>query len=283
MSDLNFHGRTDIGRRRDHNEDAFAIAPAHNLFLVADGLGGYSAGEIASRLAVDAITGFFDDIRLDPEMTWPAQSDPARTPAENIFNNAVITANQRVRGAAKSPKYHGMSTTVVGMQLVGDRYVLAHVGDSRCYRVRQGRIEQLTEDHSLLAAFRRTTSMTDEEAARWPLRNIVLRAVGTEDKVEVETACGIWQPGDIYLLCSDGLSGELTDEELLQVCLANIDDMDRLTRRLVDGALTMGGRDNITVVAVQIPNDRTRPFHPTRDFGSHTIVGGPTAHAAYAA
>lgn len=261
MSDLHYSGRTDVGRRRDHNEDALLLEPHENLFLVADGLGGYAAGEIASQLAVDAISSFFSSLRDDEDITWPADHDTRFSYDENVFMNAVYTANRRIFSAsARYEQYRGMSTTIVGLRFNGRRYHVAHVGDSRCYRLRDGKLEQLTEDHSLLNAFRKATPMSPEAVAAFPYKNVILRALGTHGEVEVEVTSGEWKPGDIYLLCSDGLSGELNDEALGELVRAHSDKLDSLTRVLVDRACEAGGRDNVTVVAVKIPEDRTEPI-----------------------
>jgi len=248
---LSFSGNTDVGRRRDHNEDAYDLLNDERLFLVADGLGGYAAGEIASQMAIDTVGAFFRELREDEDLTWPSAADDTKSLAENILANAVYLANRRIFQASReNDNYRGMSTTLVGIRFIGNTYTVAHVGDSRCYRVRDGRIEQLTEDHSLLNEFMKSRAMTTEEIKAFPYKNVIMRALGKDPECEVEVASDHAQPGDLYLLCSDGLCGEITDDDILRLALS-YDDLDRMTTAMVNEANKNGGRDNVTVVTIR--------------------------------
>lgn len=277
MTTIHFHGRTDVGKRREHNEDTFAVVAEENLFIVADGLGGYAAGEIASKLAVDAVGDFFRALRDDDAITWPEDMDGTLSYAENVLANAVIAANRRVFSAAhRYGAYRGMSTTIVSAHFRGHRVHIAHVGDSRAYCIRNGQIVQLTRDHSLLNASMEAGEMTAEEIERFPYKNVILRAVGQKEVVEVEVTSHHWEPGDVYLLCSDGLSGEMTDTEILATAMRFQGDPKGLTRALIGSANDSGGRDNITALVVEVPQDHLRPIMPD---GRGFRVDRPTSDA----
>lgn len=251
---LQYAACTDVGRRRQHNEDAFDLAPDENLFVVADGLGGYAAGEVASQMAVESIAGFFRAMREDEDLTWPEASAPGLSFIENKFANAVYSANQRIHAAANDDhQLAGMSTTVVGLHFVGERYYVAHVGDSRCYRVRDGVLERITEDHSLLNELKKSMRMSPEEEAAFPLKNVILRALGQSPTCQVDVANDVAQSGDLFLLCTDGLNGELTDSDILGIVSDHDADLDAMSAELIRSACSAGGRDNVTVVAIRVP------------------------------
>ena len=261
MRPLTYEGRTHVGRVRDHNEDCFKMVPEAHLFLVADGLGGYAAGEVASRLTVDSIGGYFQAVRNECDLTWPAETEADYDHQAKIFEQAVTTANQRVWSTSmKYNAYRGMGSTIVGLQFVGKRVYTAHVGDSRCYRLRSGVLEQLTRDHSLFNAFRDSGALTAENEDSFPYKNVILRALGTQPKVEVELTKSEWQPGDLYLLCSDGLTGELSDWELMELFQRQPEQLGGLADCLVNEACERGGRDNVTVLLVKVPETREAPF-----------------------
>lgn len=249
---IRYAGQTDVGRRREHNEDAYELAPETSLFVVADGLGGNAAGEVASRLAVDSLTRFIRSYRDDPDITWPVHEDSALLPSENVIVNAVHSANQRVwRAANRYAAYRGMATTVVSLMIDDGRCYVAHVGDSRCYRYRDGRLERFTEDHSLLNAFLQSGAEGISEET-FPMRNVILRALGTEEQVQVDVRSDGVRSGDLFLLCTDGLTGEIKDEDI-QREIERTDDPEELVNRLVTAACEAGGRDNVTVVVVKVP------------------------------
>ena len=252
MAHLEYAGLTDVGRKRDHNEDAFGLMPDDNLFVVADGLGGYAAGEVASKLAVDTIANFVRQSEYQGLDMLSANSDHDRGSAEQVLAHAVASANHRVhRAATKYRAYRGMATTVVSMRFLDDRCVVAHVGDSRCYRLRDGVLTRMTEDHSLLNEYRRRGDSTLTEET-FPLRNIIMRAIGKDASVDVEVATDTHAPGDVYILCTDGLTGELNDSKIAELATLHTGDLQEMNRALVEAANAAGGRDNVTVVAVKI-------------------------------
>ena len=229
-------GRTDPGLKRKHNEDAYAILENHHLFVIADGMGRHAAGEIASQLCVEAISECFNTGNFtDP--------DPALPKRANHIRSAILTANERIlKTSQENDAYAGMGTTVVAAYFSpnNQRVYIAHVGDSRCYRVRGGKLMQLTMDHTLGAA-----GITGKSAA------VLSRAVGVEESVEVDVAIESPLPGDVYLLCSDGLSRMVSDDELESTVAAGT-DLEEVSKKLIDTANERGGRDNITAILVRV-------------------------------
>ena len=237
---------TDTGRKRRRNEDAFVVQPP--LFAVADGMGGAQAGEIASRLAAEALR----DAAVDGG-------------GEERVISLIQAANRRVyERSHEDAAASGMGTTMT-VALVGDgRVVIGHVGDSRAYRVREGELEQLTEDHSLVAELIRSGQLSPEEAERHPQRSVITRALGTDPDVDVDAFTVESQPGDIFLLCSDGLTTMVSDDEILSVVEENRRDLQTAAKQLVGHANRGGGEDNITVVFFEIVADgeQTLRFEP---------------------
>ena len=224
--------RTDTGHRRRRNEDSHVVRPP--LFAVADGMGGAQAGEVASRLAAAAL----DEIA-------------AAGKGEQQILELVHEANRRVfQRAAEDAATQGMGTTMT-VALVDDAdgtIAFGHVGDSRAYRVREGALEQLTDDHSLVGELVRSGRLSPEEAGSHPQRSVITRAVGTEADVDVDTFTVEGRPGDVYLLCSDGLTDMIGEDEILRAVEGSGGDLDRAARALVDAANKGGGEDNITVI-----------------------------------
>jgi PPM family protein phosphatase len=225
--------RTDTGRQRHANEDAyFARAP---MFAVADGMGGAQAGEVASKIATDA---------FDREL--------GSGPAETELRRMVEGANREIHELAqRDESVAGMGTTLTAAVISGDEVALAHVGDSRAYRLRGARLERLTKDHSLVEELRSTGQLTDEQAEDHPQRSIITRALGPEERVRVDTLTVQARPGDIFLLCSDGLT-TMVDEDRIAQILVGATSLDAAVRSLVDEANRAGGRDNITAVAFRL-------------------------------
>jgi len=244
-------GQTDVGRKRSHNEDNFAIFAEYGLYVVADGMGGHASGEIASKMAVDTLREFFASTADDPERTWPYKMDRAKGYEENRLITGIKLSNLRIyEQAQRSAKQRGMGTTLVALFAVEDGIYLAHVGDSRVYRVRTGSIEQLTEDHSLLNDYKKMKRLTEEEIANFPHKNVIVRALGMKDTVKVDTRFEQPRAGDTLLLCSDGLCGPVTDEEILNV-IQSTQDLPEVTKRLIDAANENGGPDNVTCVVAR--------------------------------
>lgn len=241
-------GDTNVGMKRAHNEDAFEVIDEENLFLVADGMGGHASGEVASGMALDTLREFFKATSADPEATWPYKMDKSRGYEENRLITGIKLANLRIHESAqREPKLRGMGTTIVTMVVIDEGVLIAHVGDSRVYRIRDGKMEQLTDDHSLLNDYIKMKRLTEEEIANFPHKNVIVRALGMKDTVKVDTRLDHPQPGDLYLLCSDGLCGPVTDEEIFELA-SSTNDLKQGVARLIDRANANGGPDNVTVV-----------------------------------
>ena len=250
---LAFKGVTDVGRKREANEDCFAVVPEDHLFVVADGMGGHAAGEVASRLAVSAIADFIASTRNDSEIIWPFEYDTSMSPAGNRLKTAIRLANQRILDTISHKKeLEGMGTTLVGAILTGSRLCVAHVGDSRAYLIRDGAITQITSDHSWVNEQVKLGFLTRNDANRHPFRNVVTRALGSKDDVVVDLAEQELQGGDFVLLCSDGLNTMLDDDTIVRTILENGQDVDKAARGLVTRANDNGGEDNVTVVVVKV-------------------------------
>ncbi len=241
-------GETNVGMKRTHNEDNFSITEESGLYIVADGMGGHASGEIASKMAVDAMREFFAATASDPERTWPYKMDRSKGYEENRLITGIKLANLRIyESAQRDPRQRGMGTTIVALFAVEDSIYVAHVGDSRVYRLRDGALEQLTEDHSLLNDYIKMKRLTPEEIANFPHKNVIVRALGMKDTVKVDTRLERPQAGDVYVLCSDGLSGPVTDEMILEI-LDSTGDLRAAATKLINKANENGGPDNITVV-----------------------------------
>lgn len=254
-------GLTDVGMQREHNEDAFCILPDEALFVIADGMGGHRAGDVASQLATATLTSFFNEtVRSDT--TWPFSFDPHLSMAENRLVTAIKLANRRIFEASmQDATVHGMGTTVVGalFSRKANRFYIAHVGDSRAYRLRKGELTQLTRDHSLLNdLLLGAPDMTPEQRAEIPA-NVITRALGVQGSVAVDLVPDKPQAGDVYLLCSDGLNGMLTDDEIAELLMKSGDDMEHAAVALVAAANERGGEDNITVVGIRCTDWHDEP------------------------
>lgn len=250
---ITYGALTHRGMKRDHNEDNFLAYPEEGVFVVADGLGGHASGEIASRIACEEVREFFELTARDRDATWPFKMDRTRSFDENRISVAVQAANASVHQRSQSdPRCHGMGTTVVALYFTPEgRVVVAHAGDSRAYRFRNGKLERLTTDHSLVEEYVRMGRLSEEEAENFPQKNIILRALGQQHTLEVELSTDDPLPGDVYLLCSDGLSGMVDDRRTAEIISAGQDDPERCVKELIDAANEAGGLDNITCVLVR--------------------------------
>jgi len=244
---------TDVGREREHNEDSFALLEDHGLYVVADGMGGHSAGDVASQLATQAVSDFFRQTDHE-DATWPSGFNVKMTEEENRLTTGIRLANRLVfERSITNQDLRGMGTTVVGATFSKDgrRLAIAHVGDSRAYRVRDEKIEQLTRDHSLVSEILAAMpDLPEEQRAELP-KNVVTRALGVQDSVNVDVGSFEVAEGDVYVLCSDGLSGMLTDEEILAI-LSTSPEPKLACLRLVDAANDHGGEDNVTVIVLRV-------------------------------
>ena len=254
---LDFKGVTDVGRKREANEDCFAAVPEDRLFVVADGMGGHAAGEVASRLAVSAIADFIASTRRDAEITWPFEYDTTMSTEGNRLKTAIRLANQRILDTIAHKKdLEGMGTTLVGAIVSDSRLCVAHVGDSRAYLIRDGAITQITSDHSWVNEQVKLGFLTRNDASRHPFRNVVTRALGSKDDVVVDLAEQELQAGDYVLLCSDGLNTMLDDETIVKTIMDNGQDVEQAARSLVSRANENGGEDNVTVILVKVTGNR---------------------------
>jgi PPM family protein phosphatase len=241
-------GETNVGMKRNHNEDNFSIIEESGLYIVADGMGGHASGEVASKMAVDSMREFFVATSSDPERTWPYKMDRSKGYEENRLITGIKLANLRIyESAQRDSRQRGMGTTIVTIFAVEDGVYTAHVGDSRVYRLREGKIEQLTEDHSLLNDYIKMKRLTPEEIANFPHKNVIVRALGMKDTVKVDTHFEQPKANDTYLLCSDGLSGPVSDPDILEI-ITSAPDIKVAATRLIERANANGGPDNITVV-----------------------------------
>lgn len=246
-------GQTDVGLKRNVNEDNFVVLDEDHLYVVADGMGGHASGEVASRMAIDTLREFFRATSSDPEATWPYKMDKSRSYEENRLITGIKLANLRIFEAGqKDSKSATMGTTVVCCLAVDDGMLIAHVGDSRVYRVRDGKMEQLTEDHSLLNDYIRMKKLSQEEIDNFPHKNVIVRALGMKESVKVDIQLDRPKPGDIYVLCSDGLAGPASDDEIEEIIVNGNGDLETRAKALVDQANDNGGPDNITVVLAKI-------------------------------
>ncbi|MBV8116257.1 MAG: Stp1/IreP family PP2C-type Ser/Thr phosphatase [Silvibacterium sp.] len=238
MLKLEAAGRTDVGQVRTTNEDAFGYCVDDGIFALCDGMGGAVAGEVASRIAVDTLI----------ERLCAARSLENR---HKVLEEAIATANQRVHSRAELDcTLRGMGTTLVALAIGGDHALIGHVGDSRCYLFRDGKLIRMTLDHSLVDEQVRLGQLTQDEADHSPLRNVITRAIGTQVSVAADIAELDLKGGDILLLCSDGLTRELSDDRIAAL-LAQGGNVDELCGRLIDAAKVAGGHDNVTAILVR--------------------------------
>lgn len=248
---IRYAAKTDVGMKRSHNEDHFALIEDEQLFLVADGMGGHACGEVASQLSAEVIGEFFERSK-DQDATWPFRYDHSLTYIENRFAASVRLANSRIYQKSQSdPSLRGMGTTIVGCLLKNRTLYVAHVGDSRCYRISGDQIEQLTRDHSLLEDYKEARpEMTEEEERNFPHKNVITRALGMRDEVVVDLNKFDIQDGDRFVVCSDGLSGMISDEDILRLSTDG-DALDKNVDALIGLANDNGGTDNITAVLIE--------------------------------
>ncbi len=244
---------TDVGRAREVNEDAYAVFPDARVWVLADGMGGHVGGRVASRIAADAVADFLVRWRREPDFVWPFEIMESRSFDENCVANAVRVANVRVYNRSESDEScGGMGTTLVAMTYSEDAgFIIGHVGDSRCYRLRGDELTQLTEDHSLVNHLKKFYHLTEQQARAKAGKNVIVRAVGLEDDVEPELTVDQPQVNDLYLACSDGLSEMVEDWILQNILIGQQDHLEDCAQALVRAANQNGGNDNITVVLVR--------------------------------
>src|SRR5579864_4772991 len=256
------------GLQREHNEDSFVVLKEYDLFVVADGMGGHRAGDVASRIATETISEFFRTT-ANEDVTWPFHFDTNLSEEENRLLTGIRVANRQIfERSTRSREYHGMGTTVVGAMFSPkkQRMYIGHVGDSRCYRVREGQIQQLTRDHSLINDYLLAMpDLTDEQKSELP-KNVITRALGMQDHVVVDLQHDDPKRGDIYVLCSDGLSGMMSDDDIKQIVTDTAEIRDAC-QQLIERANERGGEDNITAVLVRIEENEDRQAPAEGDRG----------------
>lgn len=246
-------GLSDIGRSRRRNEDSFDVNSNRGFCLVADGMGGHGNGEVASEIAIDTIRNILlnQTNHLDPPTKTGIETDEHVTPAM-LMNSAITAANAKVLAAVEVDNaLLGMGTTVAGLLFQSTRVIVAHVGDSRIYRSRNESLELITRDHTWVNEQVEAGFLSKEQARSHPLKNVVTRALGGDNEVDVEINELETEEGDLYLMCSDGLTGMLTDPQI-QEELTTERSLDEACRALVDKANEMGGLDNITAVLARV-------------------------------
>ncbi len=246
-------GLTDVGRQREHNEDAYVSREAEGLYVVCDGMGGHRAGDVASKIGTEAIAAFFEQA-ANEELTWPFHFDTNITEEENRLLTGVRLANRQIyERSLQSRDCQGMGTTLVAALFspARGRMFVAHVGDSRCYRIRGTSITLLTRDHSLVNDYLLAMpDLSEEQKAELP-RNVITRAMGMQDSVVIDIGHDAPELGDHYLLCSDGLSGMIPDPDIARIVHASTSPEDAC-KKLIDRANHNGGDDNITTIVVRI-------------------------------
>ena len=235
------HGLTDVGRRRENNQDQLLIDEQREVYAIADGMGGHAAGEVASSIAIQALA---ETIK-----------DASEEEANQFLVDAFQEGNRRIcESVLARGEWRGMGTTIVALVRRDDRVIIGHVGDSRSYVLRDGALVQLTDDHSWVAEQVRMGLLTNEEAHKHPMRNIVTRAMGNRLELEVDVSERPIHPGDVFLLCSDGLNSMLGDEQISEILSRHQDDPVEACRALIDAANEHGGDDNITVIVLATAN-----------------------------
>ena len=251
-SKISVEAMTDVGRTRKGNEDAHAVKHELNLYVVADGMGGHAAGEVASKIAVESIEEFITLTSGNEEITWPFGLDETISYDGNRLKTAIRHANGKVLEATReTAELEGMATTVAAILVDGDVANLAHVGDSRIYRWNEGEMTLLTSDHSWVNEQIQTGVISPDQARSHPLRNVVTRALGGRADLLVDVQALTMIPGDVLLICSDGLTTMIPDDDISAILGRADGDITRAARELVDEANDRGGEDNITVVLLK--------------------------------
>jgi len=250
---VSFASATDKGLRRSINEDSLVVREELGLFVVADGMGGHAAGEVASQAAIEGITAFVEaTVAVSSDQTWPIPFNAAQSVNVNRLDAGFRMADRRIASeAAASANLRGMATTAVAALIVDDVVTLAHVGDSRVYRLHQGQLEQLTRDHSWVEEQIRAGTLTESAARAHPWRNIVTRALSGSEDLKVDIRELTLEPGDRLLLCSDGVFAVLADDQIGEI-LRQHADLCAVCDALITGANDGGGPDNVTAVVLEV-------------------------------
>jgi serine/threonine protein phosphatase PrpC len=246
-------GYSHAGRQREENEDAFGSFVDARLFIVADGMGGHNAGEVASVMAVDALETFFRSYHADPRQPWPHAVDSDLSLGANLLRVGIKVANDKIRAAARQDRAKNrMGTTIVALAVGDAQLTIAHAGDSRAYRLRADEIKRLTRDHSIVEEMLSARpEMTDVEVAAFAHRNVVTRSLGSKEELEPTVLVEPLEPGDLFLVCSDGLWGSVPDDKMKRI-VQSTPDIEGACQLLIDAANEAGGPDNITALLVKV-------------------------------
>ncbi len=241
MTQIIISGKTDIGLKRENNEDAFLVSQTHQFCIVSDGMGGAAAGELASRIFIETASDVFSNVELSSEETIVYH-----------VRKAFKYANQNIlQHVIENPEHQGMGCTGELLVICNGTFIIGHIGDSRTYRFRNGVLKQLTHDHSLVQNHLDRGIITPEEARNHKYRNIISRAIGTEKSIALDVSRGKTCHGDLFLLCSDGLT-DMIDDEIIENILATENNIIRIVDHLIESANAAGGIDNVTVVLAQV-------------------------------
>lgn len=247
-------GKTDVGRRRKLNEDNFLVDKETHLYAVCDGMGGHNAGEVASKMAIEALDSFIQRSHREKEITWPYGLDANLSFAGNRLKTAIKLANRKVfRAADNREDYTGMGTTVVAALASEEDKTLTvgSAGDSRCYVYRAAELKQITRDDSWVSAAWAEGILSSEEIERHPLKNVITKAVGAKDGIEIDVVEHQFETGDLVLICSDGLHSMINDEAIREVLAGSPPSLEETADRLIAAANDAGGRDNVSVVLLR--------------------------------
>lgn len=246
--------RTDVGRMRGNNEDSYKVVPEVNLAVLSDGMGGEAHGEVASHMAVESVTAHCLEAAQNPSVPLESAERSEFSAHTNRLASAITLANKKIYEAAKAtPSQKGMGATVVAAWVNEQRLSVAHVGDSRLYLLRSGELQQLTEDHSLVAEQVRRGILTQQQADQSENQSVLLRALGIEEEVQIDLDEHLLMEGDTLLLCSDGLTRMVTEPEIASTLLT-VNPAEAAADRLIELANDYGGADNITVVLLRVPS-----------------------------
>jgi protein phosphatase len=246
-------GKTDVGLQRDANEDSFGILKSKRLVVVCDGMGGHAAGEVASRCAVETLLSLYKDVELLGLAGDAIELSPDLSEEARFLVTSIRIANTRIYLMSESDlRLSGMGTTIVAAVFSGGSITISHVGDSRAYRIRENSLSQLTVDHSLVSELLASGRITQKEAEDYPNRNIITRALGVRERVRVDVREQCVEAGDLFLLCSDGLTGIVKETEILRIITDSDGDLDTIADRLISAANEGGGGDNITCVLARV-------------------------------
>jgi PPM family protein phosphatase len=249
---LEAYGQTDVGRRRKLNEDNFLVSKEPGLFAVCDGMGGHNAGEVASKMAIETLQAFIEKSHREKEITWPYGLDVNLSFDGNRLKTAVKLANKKVfRAADNREDYTGMGTTAVAALVSENVLTVGSAGDSRCYLLRGGKLTQLTRDDSWVSAALGEGILNSDEIERHPLRNVITKAVGAKETIELDVVEQKLESGDLAMICSDGLHAMLSDDQILATLTPIPATLEEAAGKLIDAANEAGGKDNVSVVLLR--------------------------------